>query len=202
MNSRVSYFIIKQWIDSFDAKITRADVCYDFDGSFQSEHTKAENGLYDSVDVLGRSHSRKLSLVSDLGSADGSTLYIGSRGSATYTRIYEKGKQLGDKLSNWLRVETEFRSVDTHIVSDILINPDLYFAAVSYRHAFLIEVHPSSAKRFNPRKRSLLAASSSIIDNIRLQYGQHIYLLRGLHSDKELLDLIQREGIPSRLKKI
>lgn len=202
MLSRVSYFVIKQWIDSFDAKITRCDVCYDFDGSFDSEYRKAEAGLYDGVDSLGRSHARKLSLVSDLGSGDGSTLYIGSRGSATYTRIYEKGKQLGDKSSSWVRVETEFRSVDTNIISDILVNPDLYFAAVSYRHAFLIEVHPSSAKRFNPRKRSLIAASSTIIENIRLQYGQHIHLLRGLHSDSDLLDLLEREGIPARLKKL
>ncbi|UWT36668.1 replication initiation factor domain-containing protein [Neisseria gonorrhoeae] len=40
----------------------------------------------------------------------GKTYGIGSRESSKYVRIYEKGKQLGDKTSTWTRFEIEFKA--------------------------------------------------------------------------------------------
>lgn len=57
----------------------------------------------------------------------GKTLYIGSRNCAKYVRIYEKGKQLGDKNSPWVRFEIEFRNRDILITTDILTEPGKYF---------------------------------------------------------------------------
>ncbi|HGO8429455.1 TPA: replication initiation factor domain-containing protein, partial [Neisseria meningitidis] len=42
----------------------------------------------------------------------GKTYGIGSRESSKYVRVYEKGKQLGDKTSTWTRFEIEFKAKD------------------------------------------------------------------------------------------
>ncbi|MDR0848010.1 MAG: replication initiation factor domain-containing protein [Propionibacteriaceae bacterium] len=43
------------------------------------------------------------------GHPKGCTLYVGSRKSAIFLRCYEKGKQLGDPVSDWVRVELQVR---------------------------------------------------------------------------------------------
>ncbi|MBF0266101.1 MAG: replication initiation factor domain-containing protein [Gammaproteobacteria bacterium] len=48
----------------------------------------------------------------------GKTLYIGNRDNGKYLRIYEKGKQLGDSNSKWIRWEIELRSKDRVIPWD------------------------------------------------------------------------------------
>ena len=54
------------------------------------------------------------------------TLFIGSRGSAKYCRIYEKGRQLGDPDSPWVRFEVEYRKADSVLPIDMLIKPGQY----------------------------------------------------------------------------
>ena len=44
-------------------------------------------------------------------------------------RIYEKGKQLGDKISAWVRAEVELKDQDRVIPWDALVNPSYYLAA-------------------------------------------------------------------------
>lgn len=56
----------------------------------------------------------------------GITAYIGVRTSGKFCRVYEKGRQLGDKDSKWVRVEVEFKSVDRIIPFDILTAPGAY----------------------------------------------------------------------------
>lgn len=59
----------------------------------------------------------------------GRTLYVGNRANGKYCRVYEKGRQLGDKNSEWVRVEVEFKSVDRQIPFDVLLRPGEYLAA-------------------------------------------------------------------------
>lgn len=204
--SRVDFYIISEWLQAFDGSISRLDLAFDFDGLFHVEHTKAEYGLYDYPSVFhpnSSAPSRSLRLINDLGSNKGCTLYIGSRESSTFTRLYEKGKQLGNPTSTWLRLETEFRGSNCYVPINALVNPDYYFAAVSYRHAALLDIVLSSeSPRIHSRKRALTDSSAHILEHIRQSYGQYINVLRGLHSDSELLDLIQRDGIPARLRKL
>lgn len=71
--------------------VSRCDVAIDFDGP----------GTWDRLEVFARSFAAeqgvKTSVYGDWitpGSPDGRTLYLGSRKSAVFLRIYEKGKQL------------------------------------------------------------------------------------------------------------
>lgn len=58
----------------------------------------------------------------------GRTLTVGRRLSGKFLRIYEKGKQLGDRESPWTRIELELKAEDRVIPFDTLIRPGEYLA--------------------------------------------------------------------------
>jgi phage replication initiation protein len=58
----------------------------------------------------------------------GRTLEIGKRSNGKLLRIYEKGKQLGDKNDPWVRWEVELHNKDRVIPWDVLINSGSYVA--------------------------------------------------------------------------
>lgn len=107
------------------ARITRCDLAHDFlNGEYTPEQALKdwENGLYT---------SRQTCPVAECVGSDwlinegrGKTFYVGSRkNSSRFARIYEKGKQLGDKESAWVRVELEMKNRDLIIPHEVLIEP-------------------------------------------------------------------------------
>lgn len=120
------YDFIQEYAPS--AKITRCDLAHDFlngeytpdqalrdweAGGYTSRHTKpiAECVGGDWLEYRGT----------------GKTLYIGSRkNSSRFVRVYEKGKQLGDCESPWVRVELELHNRDIVIPHEILIDAGQY----------------------------------------------------------------------------
>lgn len=107
------------------ARITRCDLAHDFlNGEYTPERALKdwENGLYT---------SRQSCPVAECVGSDwlinegrGKTFYVGSRkNSSRFARIYEKGKQLGDKESSWVRVELEMKNRDLIIPHEVLIEP-------------------------------------------------------------------------------
>jgi phage replication initiation protein len=58
----------------------------------------------------------------------GRTFYVGKRKNGKLIRIYEKGKQLGDPNSPWVRWEVELHNKQRVIPWDVLINPGPYVA--------------------------------------------------------------------------
>ncbi|WP_018412412.1 replication initiation factor domain-containing protein [Methyloversatilis thermotolerans] len=58
----------------------------------------------------------------------GRTLTVGRRLSGKFLRVYEKGKQLGDRESPWTRIELELKAEDRVIPFDTLIRPGEYLA--------------------------------------------------------------------------
>lgn len=59
----------------------------------------------------------------------GRTINIGHRTNGKFLRCYEKGCQLGAKLSPWVRCEVEFKAIDRVIPFDCLLYPHEYLAA-------------------------------------------------------------------------
>ena len=76
-------------------------------------------------------------LIDDLGSGEGKTLYVGNRKNGKLCRVYEKGRQLGNPSSPWVRVEVEFRNKSRVIPWDTLINPGHYLAGAYPCFAYL-----------------------------------------------------------------
>lgn len=127
-------------LKTIDFSITRCDVAKDF---FCGEYTPEQafldwqQGFFDVRNV--RPKLRREGTDWECNDSSGKTIYIGTRkNSSKYTRIYEKGKQLGDRDSNWTRFEVEFRKSKSRdskslIPKDILIHAGEYLAG-AYEH--------------------------------------------------------------------
>mgnify|MGYP003599080441 FL=1 len=109
-------------------KITRIDIAKDF---FEREYSP-EQAAVDRLEGKYTNHhmmpdGEKAGSDWESNNGKGKTYYVGSRESSKFVRIYEKGKQLGDKSSDWVRFEIEFKSKDIVIPFDVLLYPGEYF---------------------------------------------------------------------------
>ena len=118
---------VSAWLESKKAKLTRLDLAHDdFTGeviNIQNAKSWREEGLFSSTGRIPDSNFHD-----DMGSGKGCTLYVGNRANGKLCRVYEKGKQLGDKHSPWNRVEVEWRSRDRVIPYLALKNPSAFLA--------------------------------------------------------------------------
>ena len=143
-------------------RITRCDVAHDF---FNGEYsplqamTDHDKGLFDVKNMRPKSECRGAAWRNEDGS--GKTFYIGRRGSSKLARIYEKGRQLGDKQSLWVRFEIEFRSGDSLIPLDILMLPG----------AYLTGAYPVGERIFNNESLRIEAKKNTV----QLTLEQRIY---------------------------
>ena len=80
----------------------------------------------------------------DCDTKHGKTLYVGSKHSGVYTRIYDKAKQQGDKQSFWTRVECQFMGRNCHIDLDILIKAGEFWGGA---YPALADLQKGMAKR-------------------------------------------------------
>jgi DNA relaxase NicK len=182
-----------------EVKITRIDLAFDdVDGSlFRIRDVDAEwrAGLYSSP---AATQLPKLETRGDAARGDpagrGLTKYIGSRRSGNLKRLYEKGRQLGDPESPWLRVEAELHSSCFVLPPDMLVHPTQYFVALC--PAFERVRLACAEGELQRMARLGLADAEKAIQVLRHQYGAVIHALRNswFDSDDELLRAITREG--------
>lgn len=134
-------------------------------------------------------------------SGKGRTLYIGSRQSSKFTRIYEKGKQLGDVNSLWVRTEVEYKNRDIFIDFDVLLNPSQFFLA-SYP-CFHIFDDQENALRFERIEKQNLITFDQAMSILKHQYGRYVNFFRDVYQDdKTLLDEItdiENKNYPERI---
>jgi len=136
----------------------------------------------------------------------GKTLYIGSRESGKLLRCYEKGKQLGDKKSKWVRLEVELHSDQRVIPLDAMIKPAEYLAATYPALSFLSQ---EQCKIKTIVKQSTLTIER-IIENQVTNTRKAINMMKhicGMSNDeivdkflKDIEEPESRESMPVRLK--
>lgn len=125
----------------------------------------------------------------------GLTLYVGSRLSGKLARIYEKGKQLGDPNSPWVRFEIEMHNSSYQLTLEMLIAPTKWFAG-AYPCCEWIE-KGIDRNQLEYKARCAVATVESSIKWIRHQAGGHLAGLREMYADGELLDLLVRpDAVP------
>lgn len=119
------YKFLKQ---AYRAKITRCDVAKDF---FKGEVTP--DSALEAI-LNGEFNKRGKRPIFDRYGSDwdcdtnnGKTLYIGSKNSGLYARVYDKAKEQGDKTANWTRFEIQFMGKNVLIDLDILLQPGEFF---------------------------------------------------------------------------
>lgn len=137
----------------------------------------------------------------DRPSGKGRTLTIGQRSSSKFCRFYEKGKKEGDKSSLWCRCEIEFKSTNTIIRPDVLLDPSSFFVGAYPCLAKFATVETPARMEVKARAQHITVDDSIAVT--KRQYGKYIRVFRALFGDKETLDLITNEdenAFPKRLK--
>jgi len=165
--SRLYNFILQ----AVRPKITRIDIAKDFfQGEYTPEQAKADRlaGKFTNHNMMPDGESVGTDWESNNGK--GKTYYVGSRESSKYVRVYEKGKQLGDKESQWVRFEIEFKAKDIVIPFEVLTVPGEYFGGAYPVCAQFQE----KAKRIEAVKKNLELTFERCIEVAKNQVGRAI----------------------------
>ncbi len=188
--------LVQQWGETNDAKITRVDLAHD-DFSGEAVNIEVAKIWYDEGEFTNMGRPPEARLYDDLGSGKGKTLYVGNRKNGKMLRLYEKGKQLGDASSSWVRVELELRGKGRVIPWDVLTSPATYLAGGYPCLAYLSILQ----NKIRTISKAVQVTLESIVRYLRTAGGKSInVLMQAFGEDASLLiNEIRRDGIPRRL---
>lgn len=192
-----SWIYLSEDLRSYSGKITRIDLAVD---DLEGVHDLNEARRFYYLGFFN-CNGRNPNISQYINSGDrGDTVYIGSRDSGKMIRVYEKGKQLGDKESRWCRWEVEFLAKSRLIPLDILYRRDEYFKGSYEKALFWIDGAATTIKTGYEKSRILFAQA---VENAKRQVGRIVsYAVEVLgKSADEVVSLIRgRSGIyPDRL---
>jgi DNA relaxase NicK len=144
-------------------------------------------------------------------SPTGKTLYLGSRGATTRTRVYEKGRQLHDtykgrKHPSWCRWEVTLRRANGVELDLALLHPDYWLQYLLGSCGYLAQIWKSKGLRatyMNEKPiEEPLDRAVKVLLSLRNQYGPAISDLRGDLGDEALLDVISRRQMTGPLAEL
>jgi phage replication initiation protein len=197
-----SWHACRMHLDALHARITRCDLAWDdYEGARLNVH-----------DLRLRARARefmqggtppKWRFLDDEGSGDGSTLYVGSKGHKELC-IYEKGKQLGQKNSPWVRAEVRLYGKHADVPTDVLIDPLAFLrGAYDVLALLLLDVAPEACTRIKTKRRMVEASGEAMVEYLHRQVGPSLNLLLeafgGSWADF-LQHRIVRPGSPGRFR--
>ena len=179
-------------------RLTRVDVAHDdFEGNYTVD--RAVND-YDSGLFGMNGRMPKIQQLGDWRNAlcfDGRSVYIGSRKSGKLLRVYEKGRQLGEKMSEWVRIECELKNKDRYIPPDVLLFPGRYLAGTYPALSFL----SGKQERIKTQKKTGAIVYQQFVETARRQFGKLIYYMSQVESSAEkVIDKLIVPEVPKRLR--
>lgn len=130
-------------------------------------------------------------------SGDGDTFYVGHSSSEKQLRVYEKGKQLGDPDSPWVRWELQMRSSTRKRISlDVLDRPLEYM-----RGAFeCLDFVATCVQRLVVTEEATKATVKSVMRHAKRMYGATLDQLMRLAPSQEdflaLMESMRRDKVP------
>jgi phage replication initiation protein len=199
---------VRRWFESLEGgTITRVDLAVDFllgefgvqdalDWYAAGEFRVDDSGKQPRHSTPGDWHNPAYS--TGEGRRWGRTLEVGRRDSGKMARIYEKGRQLGDSESEWVRFEVEQRNEQRELPAAMLTDCDAYFAGA---YAICASLLDCAAERVMTHKAEGDIALARAVEFTRTSYGQVLNVLRIKLGADEALQLCSREGLPRRLQK-
>ncbi|URF08056.1 replication initiation factor domain-containing protein [Cupriavidus campinensis] len=127
----------------------------------------------------------------------GRTLYIGKAKNGKLIRCYEKGKQLGDPESPWLRMEVQWGNRDRVIPYDALVDTDEYFAGAAPFFSTVLASIPRMVKTIS---KGAAIVARKLKEHLRDAYGRFVnQLVLAKFSDADIVSMMRREGAPKRM---
>ena len=207
-------FGLHQWLSTVavNPKITRCDLAHDdFEGAYSSAEWANECETQGKFALTNR--LPQVQLLGDWKRHEGRgrTLQVGSRESGKLIRIYEKGKQLGDLESLWLRSELELSNKSKVIPLDVLLYPTQYFIGAYPYCAELISLATKNGEIPTPRKIEIIQKTAKIqldksLEILKHQFGKYLRTYREIYgSDTEIMDLLvsdKKDFYPKRLQSV
>lgn len=187
-----------EWLSSMpSAKLTRIDLAYDdYEGSRTVDAALDwyMSGLFGSGGRNPEVEQRGNWIAPN---GKGRTLYVGSRKNGKFFRAYEKGMQLGDESSGWVRFELEMKAVDRVVPLETLLVSGDYLAGAYPALAWISETQC----RVKTTQKTLAMSYEAMKAWLKLQCGKALFAMREIEGDAEkVLSEVMRAGIPSRLK--
>ncbi|WP_050407761.1 replication initiation factor domain-containing protein [Massilia sp. NR 4-1] len=193
-------------MQDLDARITRADTALDLYEGFTLEQF---DDLYRAGEFNcgGRIPTRRYYEGGDSNDlhSHGRTLYLGKKANGKELCIYEKGKQLGDPDSEWLRIEIRFGNRDRVIPHEIVLDPTRFFAG---GFVALEDLVSSIAEKIKTEQRDIVIEERAIVlkrltHYLIASYGKTLYqLAKEMKYDYQALyELLRVKGVPRRLEK-
>lgn len=192
----------KRFVESVNAAITRIDVAVDaLHGEFTLDTAQ---DWYENKGFNAGGRNPLYSVAGDwlTPTGAGRTFYVGKRQNGKYCRIYEKGKQLGNRESTWTRFEVEIHNTDREIPYDILANPSEYFSGAYPCCEGLVE---HGSQRIKTLRAEHEISLEHLVTYMKVAYGKLIHVLRfnaqTQDEESKLLDELAVKGVPRRLGK-
>lgn len=185
-----------------EAHISRVDIAFDdFEGAIFRDIREVNQWAIAGAFDAGTGRPADTNFWDDHGKGKGCSVYVGSRG-RKLLNLYEKGKQLKDKTSPWIRCELRLWANDTVLPLEILSNPLAYLRG-SYK--LLADLLPSEAETAKPERvaRTVKATAEAAVKFLSNQCGPTLDLLvRALGPDVWTLlqERVLRSEIPRRFK--
>lgn len=188
-----------RWVTAelFRFRITRIDLAHDF---FSGQYTVDDAVKdYDGGLFCFGACVPKIEQIGNWRLPDnpnGRTVYIGSRVAGKLLRVYEKGKQLGQQDSPWVRVECEWRSTKRVIPDEILVKPGQYLAG-AYPALFFLSRTQNRIKTMNSKEKILY---DKAVEIAKRQVGGLILLMSQFEpSAEEIVKKLVGDKVPERL---
>jgi len=180
------------------AKLTRTDLAHDdYEGktySVDRADADFDAGLFNNG---GRMPNHEYRGNWKRPNGKGRTLYIGNRANGKFCRVYEKGRQLGDKNSEWVRVEVEFKSIDREIPFEILLEPGQYLAAAYPAFGWISE----HQERILTTQKKTEITYDAACEWLKKQVGAWVNVLVGIEGSAEkAVQKIIRDELPKRIQ--
>lgn len=190
----------KRWLElrakleSCDGRLTRIDICADdLQGNFP---VRLAQQWWEAGEFNARGQKPKARLYDDFNSGDGKTLYVGSTSSEKQLRVYEKGRELGDPASEWVRYEGQFRaSSRKELPLDMLRDPAAYLRGAYPILAFIDAI----AERIEVTKAAAVSTWKSVRRHLKRQYGAVFNFIALSTPDDEALGRVIKSLIRHRL---
>lgn len=134
-------------------------------------------------------------------SGTGRTFYVGKRANGKMLRVYEKGKQLGETESAWVRWECEYLSTRRVLPLAILFVPAAYLAGSYPCLSFVSDGGAERVKTAQHKAHELtLARSVAYCQRTHGKLVNYLLMVHGGDAD-EVVHQIVRPGFPSRFGK-
>ena len=181
-------------LESCAGRLTRVDVAAD--DLLGKYPLKLAQSWYAAGEFDQRGQRPKAQLVDDYDSGDGKTLYVGGKKSEKQLRVYEKGREQGDKASEWVRYEAQFRASNRkELPLDLLRDPAGYLLGAYPVLRFLHCV----ALRIDITKAAVDATWKSARRHLKRQYGATLNFIARHCPTPEALEAVIKTCTSHRL---